>query len=161
VRCVLDFNGDSFARMVVYRLQGDSLWAHNDGDNPYNVALHRSDEVFRSSITVAPHSVTFLELLRDLPSGMQHQPNSELPTFKLIPLNSKGAYQVRMTLMKPARVSIEVWDLLGRCVQRSAWKEFPAGSHSFPIFVSPNAPGHYWGVLRTERAIVVQPTLLR
>ncbi len=161
IRCMLDWNGPPFAQMIVHRLEGDSLWANNDGGDPYNVALQSSSGAFRSAITVAPHSVIFLELVRSVPSSVGKQRASDTPALSILPLDGERTYQVRIALEKPASVALELWDPLGRRIEQIIRKELSAGEHIFPLSVSPVASGSYWVVLRSEDAMVVQPILLR
>ncbi len=149
IRCSLDMGSKTFHRMKIWRLEGDSLHSHNDGNDPYNVVLRGEEIPFTPSLLLAPHSVVFVELYQQSPAAVPVAPHSPFQLLRVNMVGHSRLWNAECTVQKPTSLTVTVYDPLGRYCARVYQGQLPAGQCNIQLHLPPLSRGSYVLIFQT------------
>ncbi len=120
VLCRIAISGFEYAGGRLFRLEGDSPTAHNDGGDPFRVALQetRFSSGEADSLVMQPHSVVFIEMYAETSTSVQEEKDAPAD-FRLLqnyPNPFNAATRLVYSLPSAAHVQLEVRSPDGRRV---------------------------------------------
>jgi len=150
--------------VLVRRLEGESLLSSNDVDRK---AITLEDSVIATStlpaIAVAPHSVIFLQFYAHMVTSIADGAPSMPSGFTLqqnYPNPFNPSTTIRFSIPHRDRVTLKVYDILGRQMVTLVDDELPAGDHSVIFDANGLSSGVYFCQLQTRRRIASRKLVL-
>ena len=140
------------ADQAFFEGQVETLLRWNESDSPSGDEIARSARIqfYQGNVNPFVLDPTLMSRIQASSVAASDPAAALVLSLELYPNPAMGAASAALTLPKAGRVSVEVYDMLGRRVMVPHAGFLPSGSHTLGIDASDFARGHYVVRVTTE-----------